>query len=147
MADRAWASKRRMQEQVLEESGGGGKDPYRLLFAVSGFAAFEILRFEEGLHVYEAPGTDGKGFLRFKSRVRVVPQPDEPAGGDLDALRAQAASALRRQAAAAKLAVVRRYRESPSPLVRDGVRGWRTGKLDCVLDGDFDLIVEGEDER
>jgi ATP-dependent Clp protease ATP-binding subunit ClpC len=35
---------------------------------------------------------------------------------------------------------VRRYREDPSPMVRDAVRGWRTGRLDLVLGGDFDLI-------
>jgi ATP-dependent Clp protease ATP-binding subunit ClpC len=35
---------------------------------------------------------------------------------------------------------VRRYRRDPSPLVRDAVRGWRTGRLDSVLAGDFDLI-------
>jgi ATP-dependent Clp protease ATP-binding subunit ClpC len=37
--------------------------------------------------------------------------------------------------------VVRRYREGPSPLVRDSARSWRTGKLERVLDGDFDIIV------
>jgi ATP-dependent Clp protease ATP-binding subunit ClpC len=37
--------------------------------------------------------------------------------------------------------IVRRYREEPSPLVRDAVRGWRTGRLDRVLGGDFDVIV------
>ena len=26
-------------------------------------------------------------------------------------------------------------------LVRDGVRGWRTGRLDRVLAGEFDVIV------
>ena len=36
--------------------------------------------------------------------------------------------------------VVRRYRETPSPLVRDAVRGWRTGRCDRVFDGDFDLF-------
>ena len=36
--------------------------------------------------------------------------------------------------------LVRRYRRDPSPLVRDAVRGWRTGKLDRVLAGDFDLM-------
>jgi len=35
---------------------------------------------------------------------------------------------------------VRRYREDPSAMVRDAVRGWRTGRLDLVLGGDFDLI-------
>jgi ATP-dependent Clp protease ATP-binding subunit ClpC len=28
----------------------------------------------------------------------------------------------------------------PSPLVRDTARGWRTGRLDRVLAGDFDLF-------
>jgi ATP-dependent Clp protease ATP-binding subunit ClpC len=36
--------------------------------------------------------------------------------------------------------VVRRYRREPSPLVRDAVRGWRTGRLDRVLDGEFDVL-------
>ena len=36
--------------------------------------------------------------------------------------------------------MVRRYRETPSPLVRDSVRGWRTGRLDRVFDGDFDVM-------
>jgi ATP-dependent Clp protease ATP-binding subunit ClpC len=28
----------------------------------------------------------------------------------------------------------------PAPLVRDSVRGYRTGRLDRVLAGDFDLF-------
>ena len=35
--------------------------------------------------------------------------------------------------------VVRRYRTGTSPLVRDSVRGYRTGHLDRVLRGGFDL--------
>jgi hypothetical protein len=35
--------------------------------------------------------------------------------------------------------IVRRYRENP-PLVRDAAAGWRTGRLELVLGGDFDLI-------
>ena len=38
-------------------------------------------------------------------------------------------------------AVVRRYRRQPAPLVRNMNGGWRTGKLDAVLRGDFDLIA------
>ena len=41
---------------------------------------------------------------------------------------------------AARPTIVRRYRERPTPLVRDSVRGWRTGRLDFVLAGGFDLI-------
>jgi ATP-dependent Clp protease ATP-binding subunit ClpC len=35
---------------------------------------------------------------------------------------------------------VRRYRTAPSPLVRDGVRGWRTGRIERVLGGEFDVM-------
>jgi ATP-dependent Clp protease ATP-binding subunit ClpC len=49
--------------------------------------------------------------------------------------------------ASANITIVRRDRESPSPLVRDSVGGWRTGKLYRVLEGDFDLISEREQEQ
>ena len=42
---------------------------------------------------------------------------------------------------------MRRYREQPSPLVRDMAKGWRTGKLDRVLLGDFDLFGDERIER
>jgi hypothetical protein len=37
--------------------------------------------------------------------------------------------------------VVRRYRGDPSPLVRDLVSGWRSGRYDTILAGNFDLIA------
>ena len=40
----------------------------------------------------------------------------------------------------APVQVVRRYREGPSALVRDSARGYRTGRLDTVLAGGFDLF-------
>jgi ATP-dependent Clp protease ATP-binding subunit ClpC len=39
---------------------------------------------------------------------------------------------------------VRRYRSEPSPLVRNMNGSWRTGKLDAVLRGDFDLIAASQ---
>jgi len=142
---RGWAKSRRMQIQLLEETGGDAVSPYRLLLAISGFAAFSILEPENGLHILEIPEEEGKSFKRCKVQVRVVPQPDEPAGPGLEAFRLQAMRTLDSHGLKS-VTIVRRYRESPSPLVRDSVRGWRTGKLDRVLDGDFDLIVEREEE-
>jgi len=40
----------------------------------------------------------------------------------------------------AEPAIVRRYRHEPSPLVRDA-SGMRTGRIDRVLAGDFDLLT------
>ncbi|HEX7174258.1 MAG TPA: AAA family ATPase [Pyrinomonadaceae bacterium] len=142
---RRWAERRRMRFEVLEESGGegtGGAGAYRLSAAVSGFAAYSILQAEAGLHVLETPQRERSTFNRASAQVRIVAQPEEPAGRAPDALRRQAEAALEQDASAQSAAntIVRRYREEPSPLVRDSVRGWRTGKLERVLDGDFDLF-------
>lgn len=144
-----WARKRRMSLEVLAETGGNGDgdDPYHLLMAVSGFGAYTILHAESGLHVLEMPH-DEKSFQRARVQVHIVAQPDEPPAGHAPAaFRAQATRAFAAasdhddgQHAARLAAIVRSYREDPSPLVRDRVRGWRTGKLERVLDGDFDLM-------
>jgi ATP-dependent Clp protease ATP-binding subunit ClpC len=126
-----WAKRRGMRIRTLSA-------PTRTasLVAVSGFAAYVILRSEAGLHVHERP-VEEKSFERVAARVQVVPQPGIPASEVPGGLQAQAAEALRETA---PTNVVRRYREDPSPLVRDAVKNRRTGRLDRVLAGDFDLI-------
>lgn len=139
---RLWAEKRRMRHKLLEESGGDGAVPYRLMMAVAGYAALNLLIQESGLHVFEIPaeGGNSKSFKRCKAHVRVAAQPDEPAGNAADALYQQALQAFAQLPADDHLTIVRRYRELPSPLVRDGLKKWRSGRLDRVLGGDFDLI-------
>ncbi len=135
---RAWAQKRHMNFRILRETAHEEEDAYQLLAAVSGFGAYRILSSEDGLHVLEMPREE-REFIRAKAQVRVAPQPDEPAGENVRSWIAQAEKAF---AATVKEAttVVRRYREQPSPLVRDAVRKWRTGRFDRVLAGDFDLF-------
>jgi len=130
-----WAKKRRMRHSLLTRTDGGSR---RAILAVSGFGAHAILSTEGGLHVWEIPGT-GRDPVRYQVRVRVAPQPDESPREHLSPLeRAERAFAGLGEE---KLQVARRYRELPSPLVRDSARGWRTGRLDRVLDGDFDLMT------
>ncbi|HKN47333.1 MAG TPA: AAA family ATPase [Candidatus Polarisedimenticolia bacterium] len=138
---RSWAAKRRMRVQVLDERPANGQ-PFRFLMAVSGFGAYSILAPEDGLHVLEQPEDRPHQFDRCHVQVSVVPQPLEPAGDAPRALRSQAERALE-QLTTRTLRVVRRYRRDPSPLVRDGVRRYRTGRLDLVLGGDFDLLGGG----
>ncbi|HEY0171282.1 MAG TPA: AAA family ATPase [Pyrinomonadaceae bacterium] len=145
---RRWAERRRMRFELVEEHDGAGAahvnaagaEEYRAVAAVSGYAAFRILRPETGLHIFETPQDEKAAFNRARATVRVVAQPDEPAGRGPRALAEQAARSLASDSAA-PTAIVRRYREEPSPLVRDTARGWRTGRLERVLDGDFDLIT------
>jgi ATP-dependent Clp protease ATP-binding subunit ClpC len=145
-----WAERRRMRFELFEDeddarnnNGGGGASAgeYRALIAVSGYGAYTILLPESGTHVFET-AQEEKPFNRTRASVRVVGQPDEPAGRGANALRQQAERSLDEESSSSNAAaVVRRYREEPSPLVRDSARGWRTGRLERVLEGDFDLIT------
>ncbi|MFM7206763.1 MAG: AAA family ATPase [Planctomycetaceae bacterium] len=139
----AWAARRGLKVETLLEDDGGGRTP-RTLLAVSGLGAHTLLVPEHGLHVLEEPAAEGRGFDRLQVRLRVAAQPETPAGDGLRGLRAQALAAVE-AAAAGPLQIVRRYRERPSPLVRDAVRGWRTGRIDRVFAGDFDLLAAARD--
>ncbi|RMH85114.1 MAG: AAA family ATPase [Calditrichaeota bacterium] len=140
-----WAEKRRMRYKILEQKGGNGTLPFSRIIAISGYGAFNILQPETGVHVLEIPGEGSKSFERCKVHVLVVPQPDEPAANEGDALLNQALETLKSIGEEQTLKIVRRYRENPSPLVRDSVRKWRTGRLERVLGGDFDLITSDKE--
>jgi ATP-dependent Clp protease ATP-binding subunit ClpC len=109
------------------------------LYAVAGFGAYTILAPEQGLHVFASPEEKRTG-NRTRVRVRVVPQPPRAAGSRKQWL-ALARQTLAEQPGSSE--IVRRYQEKPTPLVRDKVSGWKTGRLDRVLDGDFDLFRLG----
>ena len=85
------------------------------------------------------PSPKGRDLARYQVRVRVAPQSDEPRYSNLSQLE-QAERALA-EVDEVKLQIARSYREEPSPLVRDSARGWRSGRPERVLDGDFDLIT------
>lgn len=122
---RAWATRRHMQIDTLGGPGGSNT------LIISGFGAARTLLDEAGLHVQE----DSEG--RSTARVVVV---QTPSGEDLAAPKGIALLEARFAAVERTSAVVRRYRREPAPLVRDGAGTWRSGKLDQVLAGDFDLI-------
>lgn len=125
----AWATRRGMRVREL------WSETSRLL-AVSGIGAYRILSAETGLHVFESPH-DERSFDRVAVDVAVAPWP--PTAPDVDVLET-ARRAL--GGVPSSTTVVRRYRTKPSPLVRDSVRDWRTGRLDRVLAGDFDVLVD-----
>ena len=121
--------------QLTEIADGGERNLPWLL--ISGFGAHRLLAQEVGLHVLEPTRTKGRpGAARV--RLAMAPLGDLPA----DKLRSALAEAFAR--GPQPHAVVRRYRGEPSPLVRDMNGGWRTGKLDAVLRGDFDLIAASQ---
>ena len=139
----SWARQRGMRIAVLKPSTRHAADTVWL--AVSGFSSFVSLAPEDGLHVLEWGSNAEGGVRRVSVRVRVLAQPLVPARDGESELTRQAAEVLA-GAPAPPPTIVRRYRGSPSPLVRDSVRGWRTGRLERVFAGDFDLVPAGENE-
>jgi ATP-dependent Clp protease ATP-binding subunit ClpC len=130
-----WAGRRGMHARVLERAG------LEALLHVGGLGCGVILPPEAGLHVLEVPdarGREGRSVERVTVGVQLAAC--EPADRTApDALLHQGRDALADAAVPAQ--VVRRYRSEPSSLVRDAVRGYRTGRLDSVLAGDFDLFA------
>jgi ATP-dependent Clp protease ATP-binding subunit ClpC len=120
---RCWAQARHMRIREI----GDAKLPSLI---VAGFGAMRILCEEAGLHVWET-----KDGVRLTARVRVCAAP-EASDGVYSLAKLDAALAKSEEVSA----VVRRYRKEPDPLVRDARKGWRSGKLDAVLSGAFDLI-------
>jgi ATP-dependent Clp protease ATP-binding subunit ClpC len=134
-----WAAARRLKREVLLEAGGGAGRSWRQVVSISGYGACPLLDNEGGLHVWEEPDPRREGgFRRQQALVRVVAQPPRAPADRAAALRE--AEQLLGAAAPDRLRLVRHYRELPSPLVRDRIRGWRSGRLERVLGGAFDLM-------
>jgi ATP-dependent Clp protease ATP-binding subunit ClpC len=126
---RSWAAKRGMQISAIGANGSKGS----ATLLISGFGAHRALQPEAGLHVLES---DDEGANRVIARVRVAPAP----AGDIASAAALEIANRALNTIPRTGTVVRRYRGGRSPLVRDAKRGWRSGKLESVLQGNFDLI-------
>jgi ATP-dependent Clp protease ATP-binding subunit ClpC len=124
----AWGRRRGMRVRRLQSESSH-------LLAISGIGAHPILSAETGLHVFETPRAE-HSFGRIAIRVAVAPYLPAAPETDPSVLARRAMDAL-----PATATVVRRYRLEPSPLVRDSVRDWRTGRLDRVLAGEFDVMA------
>jgi hypothetical protein len=131
---RRWAARRHMQWEAVPGPPGTPR-----LAVVAGFGAARVLLREVGLHTLDDDaGREGRA--RVVARVRAAPTPavmPESPTAKHTALVAE----LQRQTA--MLPVVRRYRLEGSPLISDVTYGWRTGRPELVLGGDFDLLGEG----
>ena len=120
-----WANKRGMRYRRLNAETIDG------ILAVTGFGAHTILAHENGIHVFE----DGDK-ARVRVRVSVAPQPTAPEH-DPKRFAVLAEKAL---ATTSNNELVRRYQTGNAPMVRDIRANWRTGRLQKVLEGDFDLF-------
>ncbi len=127
---RGWCARRHMQFSELARVAG--EEPALI---ISGFGAHRVLMPEAGLHILDISESFNGG-SRVAARVRVLPTPIEDQPKHL--LRQTLGEAFK--SGQRTSTVVRRYRRDPAPLVRSGDGQWRSGKLDAVLAGDFDLL-------
>jgi ATP-dependent Clp protease ATP-binding subunit ClpC len=127
---RAWSARRGMR--VAEVTTGSVA---RCFLVISGFGASRLLSGEAGLHVMDYEDAAGSG--RAVARVIVTSTPPT-LPSSLDDQHAALAAAVEK--ASVPPAVVRRYRLDSSPVVRDLRQGWRTGRVDLVFGGHFDLM-------
>lgn len=133
-----WAETRQMRFKKLIENRVDSESVQRFVIAIAGFGAYPILKQERGVHVWEDhPDESNQNKKKIHVHVRVAPQPI-PTTKDTAELIAQAEHQLAQQEG--RTTIVRRYRREPAPLVRDRIKGWRTGNLDEVLNGNFDLF-------
>jgi ATP-dependent Clp protease ATP-binding subunit ClpC len=119
-----WAETRGMHVEELKIAG------WSRAWAIEGFAALRILEEEGGLHLGE------EGGLGETARVEIATATQAPEPASM--LPANAIAAALEAARSGE--IVRRYQERPTPLVRDRRKGFRTGRLDLVLAGHFDLM-------
>jgi len=132
---RQWAARRHMQFQEVDPPEPGRP----AILQICGFGAFRVIEGEAGLHVLELP--EAEGGRRVVARVRTAAGPwEEP--GPAAAYRTFRDLLGR---GGEPSSIVRRYRERPAPLVRCARHGWRTGRLDTVMEGNFDLLRAAAD--
>ena len=128
----SWARNRNMNSAEID--GVPGISAPALL--VAGFGAHRTLSREVGLHVLEG-GEPANASGRITARVLLATLPL----GNLSKATIRQGLADAFGKAARPAAIVRRYRRSPAPLVRNADGSWRSGKVEDVLRGDFDVLA------
>ncbi len=137
-----WARRRGARWRTLTTNG---QPDSTWACVMQGFGVVSLLTPESGTHVFEEPTTDPSRLHRSTVIVDALPLAPVDVPGDDTADRAL--ERLLREGRGDRKEVVRRYRRYPDPLVRDAVRGYRTGRLDRVLSGDFDLFRGGDENQ
>lgn len=128
---RAWARNRNMNATELGPSPGGADSA----LIVSGFGAYRALAREAGLHILERSEAGGS---RVTAQVLIAAL---PLGNTSKAEIARALAEAFGDKAKRGTQIVRRYRRGATPLVRNGDGSVRSGRVEDVLRGNFDLFA------
>ena len=132
-----WGKARRMQVRLIHDIQKNGN----VVFWFGGFGARQILKNENGLHIWESPKENAKKEIKTKVnryRFRVITYPVEGLSGDNKTLE-EAFKALQVKTQSAS-EIIRTYKIGDKSLVKDHKSGWKTARLDFILKGNFDLM-------
>jgi len=128
---RAWARNRNMYATEIDAIPGVVENA----LVVAGFGAYRTLAREAGLHILEKSEAGGN---RITAQVLIATLPLGDASKT--EIRQTLASEFGGKAKRGTN-IVRRYRKGAAPLVRNGDGSIRSGRVDEVLRGNFDLFV------
>ena len=128
---KSWAKHRGMRIETLKESFDS--DDCNTIYSFIGFGAFSLLRDESGYHVFEHKSSRKNEILKTRIKVDVIAMTNE------DHRLKDSTVILERFSKSRVSKNVRRYKMDKSPIVKDLKNHWQTGKIDRVLNGDFDF--------
>jgi ATP-dependent Clp protease ATP-binding subunit ClpC len=129
-----WAKNRKADYKIIRQNIYA--ESCEFVMVIEGFAAYQVLEKEKGIHVWEETQQKNK-LERINVRVDVRPFPEQIAAKEtLEDI----VKKIFDSPAANLTKITRKYRHKPSPLISDNVSHWRSGRLDKILGGDFDLI-------
>ena len=128
---RGWGQNRNMNSTEIDAIPG----VEGTALVVAGFGAYRALSREVGLHILERSDANGaSGRVTAQVLLATLPLGNASKPEIRQSLAASFGKAKR------GTNVVRRYRRSPTPLVRSGDGALRSGKVEDVLRGNFDLF-------
>lgn len=129
----SWAKSRGMKLKKIEETHEDQE--VQFIATCSGFGAYDILKSETGYHVFEELIPNKDISVKSRIKVKVIPM-------DIENYRSEDLEKIKESfRAIGGSNNARRYKIDKSPVVKDLVKGWKTGKIQQVLAGNFDLFA------
>ncbi len=127
-----WSRSRGMRmERIHEVNDPGNNSKY---YSIFGFGAYLILQQESGFHVQEVLSKDSVRSDKRRVRISVIPV-------NISDYRSMDISSIDdRMKDLQRPKTVRKFILGKSPIVKDNSRDWQTGKLEYILEGNFDLL-------
>ena len=135
-----WAQNRRMTiRYILKDT----EQQFRVQMLVTGFAARQLLAKESGLHIWET-ASKKQAYKDQKSktiryRIQVISVPCPKPSDDIAELKKILKEQVKDEIPT-EMKLVRTYKTTSTPMIKDHLSSWQTTKIDQILGGNWDLM-------